>query len=112
MMAEVMTVKIDAEDVMERLMDDCLYAGKSLREWIDILLKSQWIPCSERLPTEADGALLVTLDLDGYRAIRTGIYSEFSNRWFVGDMSAFCPNELVVAWMPLPEPYKAGDGSE
>ena len=63
--------------------------------------KQQWIPCSERLPE--DGRCLVTrydfvtntcfLDILWYEK---GVWW---NRLYTGDFS-------VIAWMPLPEPYK------
>lgn len=36
-MAELMTVKIEAEDIAERVLDEVTYKGKSIREWADML---------------------------------------------------------------------------
>lgn len=62
-----------------------------------------WIPCSERLPSEKDGIVLVTTLGD----VRTARYSEFSGTWYFGDMCAV-GGEDPIAWMPLPKPYKGG----
>ena len=69
---------------------------------------SQWIPCSERLPEE-DGQYLITvkyIHVDGYE----DIYAEHGN-WTDGKWDMFCFGhcgevENILAWMPLPEPYK------
>ena len=70
--------------------------------------KPQWIPCSERLPeiTERGVSDMVLLCWsDGQRTV--GAYQ--GNRTFVGQawpMARDC-RVTVIAWMPLPEPYKA-----
>ena len=70
-----------------------------------------WIPCSERLP-EDNGVYFVTLDDDimprciDVRNFRNGV---FEQRFIVSPLQGKCPEEKVVAWMPLPEPYKEND---
>lgn len=67
-----------------------------------------WIPVTERLPEES-GQYLITVKyehVDGYE----DIYAEHGD-WSGGkwDMFGFghCGKvEDIVAWMPLPEPYK------
>ena len=72
---------------------------------------SGWIPCSERLP-EDNGVYFVTLDDDimprciDVRNFRNGV---FEQRFIVSPLQGKCPEEKVVAWMPLPEPYKEND---
>ena len=61
-----------------------------------------WIPVSEKLPKECDGRILVSKE-DGQ--VTTGLYSEFSNVWYIGDMCGVGGCK-VIAWMPLPESYK------
>lgn len=87
------------------------YDIKALRMAIEALKAQEWIPCSERLPSEKEWT-------DSY--IRNKKASEF----FVMIKGADRPTTLylsrdyywfdenrdfyeVVAWMPLPEPYKA-----
>lgn len=70
---------------------------------IEALRVQEWIPCSEKLPKECDGHVLVSEE-DGQ--VTTGLHSEFSNMWYIGDMCGVGGCK-VIAWMPLPEPYKA-----
>jgi len=70
---------------------------------------NRWIPVSERLPEE-DGQYLITVKYKpeaGYE----DIYAEHGE-WRDGRWDMFCFGhcgevEDIVAWMPLPEPYKA-----
>lgn len=72
---------------------------------------TKWIPCSERLPEKPFGCLVTVWD-----SAPTGEGDDFENvlpyfvgwdgeQWNDGDGEQ-CPFE-VIAWMPLPEPYKA-----
>ena len=71
-------------------------------------IQQQWIPCSERLPEE-DGQYIVTVKyehVDGYE----DIYSEHIE-WVDGHWDEFghyhCGRvEKVLAWQPLPKPWK------
>lgn len=60
--------------------------------------KNGWIPCSERLP-EADGYVLCSVK-DKY-AKHNVIISQFKDE-------IYWHNGRIIAWMPLPEPYKEG----
>lgn len=63
--------------------------------------KSGWIPVSERLPE--DGIYITTLDgeLVGQEEPFTGMCGIENGKWDDED--------CVIAWMPLPEPYKEDD---
>jgi len=63
--------------------------------------EQRWIPCSKRLP-ENRRYVLVTYQHE-YGLIDHGItwYGEAEKKW---DTS-----RNVVAWMPLPEPYRGGE---
>ena len=73
--------------------------------------EDDWIPVSERLPSEPFGCIVTVWD-----STPTGEGDDFENilpyfvgwdgeQWNDGDGEQ-CPFE-VIAWMPLPEPYKA-----
>jgi len=79
-----------------------------------------WIPCNERLPTE-DGDYLVTyekgyaedygfdpigiapfeVDCEGF-----GIWQERFDQYTLGSLGSDWVEIDVVAWKPLPEPYR------
>ena len=64
-----------------------------------------WIPCSERLPECGFGLhYLITLK-DGH-VFRDDVYEAFFDKygWHVGDNELACDD--IIAWMPLPEPYR------
>ena len=71
---------------------------EAIREAISALSenKGEWIPVSERLPEENTKVYLVCFD-DGY--ISSIMYDR--GKWLIGGNN-------IIAWMPLPEPYKKG----
>lgn len=57
----------------------------------DLPPSQRWIPCSERLPEEGGNYLTTTMYQEVYCDYWTG--------------NNFNRTEMVIAWMPLPEPY-------
>ena len=77
--------------------------------------EQRWIPCSERLPEEPYGCLVTVWDtnpitMDEFENILPYFVGWDGEQWNDGDGEQ-CPFE-VVAWMPLPEPYKGGEQDE
>ncbi|MBQ5474608.1 MAG: DUF551 domain-containing protein [Lachnospiraceae bacterium] len=67
-----------------------------------------WIPCSERLPANDDWVIISVLDEVGdtpYRYSDFGWYLEAAKCWIVESEQ----RTDVVAWMPLPKPWKGAD---
>lgn len=76
----------------------------------------EWIPCSEWLPEEI-GDYLVTEHLSdiaqavyvsSFGYVRTGELCFY----YEDDDGRAIKNDGIVAWMPLPEPYKEEGGEE
>lgn len=70
---------------------------------------NDWIPCSERLPSVGVSALCYWKKYNKYDNTTSYYYSLMhrneDNQW-LGDLG-MCNGE-VLAWMPLPQPYKKG----
>lgn len=72
--------------------------------------QEKWIPCNKKLPKLGEYVLATILMFDGYRSI--GIYSRrwtsdhSEIRWFSDDEYGQLFDYDVVAWMPLPKPWK------
>ena len=73
-------------------------------------LQNPWIPVSERLPGISSAEYLATFEHDGKRDVAEMVYfaGDGELSWF----DAIFEFDRVVAWMPLPEPYKAALGEE
>ena len=66
-------------------------------------LKTDWIPVTERLPEDKQSVLVWC---PKYKHIYCA-YLDKEKWWIFGAFVQIVPNE-VVAWMPLPKPYKEG----
>lgn len=68
----------------------------------------EWIPCSERLP-KRDELVLVTYKTTDRIHLCRYLDDGSENPWwsYIDDCCAW--NNVVLAWMPLPKPYKGGD---
>lgn len=89
------------------LLKDCESCSKAIEQ-------TGWIPVSERLPEESGYYLANVYIEDCY-------FSEVCVRLFAhpddyfitaGEWRECADDELVTAWMPLPEPYKAESEGE
>ena len=73
--------------------------------------ESEWIPCSERLPSE-DGRYLVCMSWE-YDNMEVLKWADGWNCFRCPDGKVSRESEIdgadVIAWMPLPKPYREGD---
>ena len=80
----------------------------------DVLPNAGWIPVKERLP-EWEGRYLVTfrnprnVGLVGYGTCRRDLFGrEIGFGWYDLHEAEYFSRDAVIAWMPLPEPYREG----
>ena len=104
------------EKILERLeadekhtFDGCInkrYAKQIVQEVAEEY-KGGWIPCSERLP-EDDSICIVTVEYPNNKTmVDYGWFDRKGVCWFVG-MQEFRTSN-ILAWQPLPEPFKEHD---
>lgn len=95
---------IDTDALTAALIDAYGLDPERLRDVTDRMPSAQqWIPCSEKLP-EKSGLYLVTTPFDRLEPVHSRYFNERGEYSF---WSGHPMNE-VVAWMPLPTPYKGG----
>ena len=124
-MADMMTFPNTVEEFMEqyKITDtEQIYTNGTelvpifrMKQWfehINAQSEQQWIPCSERLPEvpstndeienylvcSEDGNIIVMMWADGWNCT---LFNGTVNRKYEIDD--------VIAWMPIPEPYKGGE---
>lgn len=68
------------------------------------IVARRWTPCSDGLPKVDESVLATTVWNDVTIAWRIGI-----NEWFIHDGGTNATTEDLIAWMPLPEPWKGAD---
>jgi len=62
---------------------------------------SDWIPVTERLPESSQFVLVTCYYFDTHNETVEAFYNEESQSFWEGDLE-----RLVIAWMPLPQPYQ------
>ncbi len=72
--------------------------SKEEQDKVWAMLNRRWIPCRDRLPEDDVKVLCQTMTKKGLASFVIGYH--YSNGWACG------MNSNVIAWMPLPEPYK------
>ena len=101
---------IDADAIIKRAEESFKSAGlhgddyRKFKKWLrKAPTVSEWIPVSERLPEE--GLTVLTFDTNG--DIEFGAYEDGKWEWLAESCSGYWTrNDGVIAWMPLPEPYR------
>lgn len=97
--------ELEDNDTMPEHMD-LNYMGAK----IDFHCRPMWIPVSERLPEDEQEILFSTKT----GRVHSGKYhdDDSANQWYSHRDKYRAWNNVVNAWMPLPEPYKPQERSE
>ena len=103
--------------------DGYAYSMKVISELPSAQPEHRWIPCSERMPNEYGEYMFtwVTSYMPNKRFIGIAEYEvtdewdaingRWNGRWLFDSYMKVYPNVKVLAWMPLPKPWK-GDTDE
>lgn len=83
------------ERIKETVEEGIIFSGMTIAEFCHLLVDEapsaeRWIPCSERLPEDCQRVLIQVIN----------------GNMYVINFSAVGETSHIVAWMPLPEPYK------
>lgn len=105
---------IDADALLDKFewkVDSPLYIRiirATIKAEPSIDAEPQWIPCSERLPETEDVYLVTHPDYvpQGCKQVDRMYYFEGEWRWLNGKVEWEKWPDPIIAWMPLPEPYK------
>lgn len=101
---------------------NCIEAYLRTVKPVDPVKHGKWIPCSERLPEE-DVEVLITyrykdgegdtshahIDITSYGQMYFGGNKVGVHKHWRAPFEYFESNYEVIAWMPLPEPYKENE---
>lgn len=79
------------------------------QKYKEMLERSRWIPCSEMLPEENVLVLVSVKKKGGLPEWQTYHYVTDIDVWDTDAGGWYGNKSKVVAWMPLPDPYKGGD---
>ena len=88
-------IDTDISEYSDKLWKNAYERGKAERP-------QGWIPCSERLPNEKE-IVLITNDKGN---VRCGQFRGTYKKWWNWKGNTL---ETVLAWMPLPKPWKGAD---
>ena len=105
-------IEVLAQDLPCETDEDLSEAMTQAIEALEKQEKTGWIPVSERLPKEENKSYWICTDSGyQYECRWTNINHIWTNlttdwHWHIMDVPQY---SKVVAWMPLPEPYKEAD---
>lgn len=67
--------------------------------------QTEWIPVSERLPKD-EQEVLITYKISAKHHVWSAIWDKLHGRFYDKEYRSYISLNYVVAWMPLPIPYK------
>jgi len=110
------------DETMAKVAKECKECKERLRNLPSAEAVQGWIPCSERLPSAEDCPMdcLVTrrskyvgnyTDMAVAEANGTWTHEDWKAITIKGEATCISTRDAdIIAWMPLPKPYKGGEG--
>lgn len=103
---------IQLKNEVESTGDGAYLSKNNISKIVELLLtdleqdekEKRWIPVSERLPEKCED-VLTSVKFTGCLG-RYGTFKKIGHIDYYGKWSGDCIGGEVIAWMPLPEPYK------
>ena len=89
----------DAIDALSEDIEDCFVLHDAIKSIKFVPSAQQWIPCSERLPDYHEEVLVTS------RGEVSIAWLYIDDNWRSCDLAEQMYKD-IVAWMPLPEPWK------
>jgi len=108
MQFDPMTGEIEPIELQNQDNQDLYKANLIAISALEKQLNGGWIPVSERLPEE-ETFYQVTVKYENFAGVYLAtMTAEYKNKncWRIYSQQPAIVNRNVVAWMPLPEPYK------
>ena len=92
---------INRQDAIDAIEQAMINHDSAIMRVVDLPSAQQWIPCSERLPENGEEVLASTPDF-----IYITLHEFINNHHWWSEVVEYRLIHNVIAWMPLPEPYK------
>ena len=114
---QIITALDDGREIYDKDCEDCANDHEQLAEWLEELAErreaDRWIPVSERLP-EPNIAVLTYINTGTTKTYCLANWNEFYQGWeeWIGIKLLRDKHYIVIAWKPLPEPYKENDNGK
>lgn len=108
-MAEFPGIEEIAKKVAETALDSFEYQGKTIREWVKIIVEQGWIPITEKEPTKGERVLMTLKNDETDKEVVIGTMSmNLDGKFHIDDCGALYvfDKPTVIAWMPLPPSYQ------
>lgn len=94
-------------DFFENCRNCSLLSEEQVMELVDMTpTVDMWIPCSERLPNESDYYLVTIINPFGEKEVCVIWFAYKADYYGVSEWRELTDDDTVLAWMPLPEPWK------
>lgn len=109
-MSDLINRQAAIEDIRTMIPKDARFDIKWIEMWLMQLpsaqLEPQWIPVSKKLPNKND-YVIVTTKFGVVIEAQFEVWNSGEKEWWIDNDNSLEFDD-VVAWMPMPQPYRGG----